>query len=78
MSYKIPRLADAQLDGEVTFGFVLLSIELLIGHSSNIFTNDRGLDESKFDPATLVTLDNVSPDGFWEADMDGSCLFSQL
>lgn len=26
-----------------------------------------GLDESKFDPNTLVTVDNLSPIGFWEA-----------
>ena len=25
-----------------------------------------GLDESKFDPSTLVTFPNVSPNGFWE------------
>jgi len=29
-----------------------------------------GLDPTKFDPSTLVTLDNVSPMGFWEANMD--------
>lgn len=29
-----------------------------------------GLDDSKFDPATLTTLDNVNQNGFWEADMD--------
>lgn len=27
-----------------------------------------GLDESKFDPNSLVTVDNVNPLGFWEAD----------
>ena len=30
-----------------------------------------GLDASKFDASTLVTVDNVSQDGFWEAAMDG-------
>ena len=30
-----------------------------------------GLDTSKFDASTLVTVDNVSQDGFWEAAMDG-------
>ncbi|EPT01339.1 hypothetical protein FOMPIDRAFT_1023268 [Fomitopsis schrenkii] len=30
-----------------------------------------GLDASKFDASTLVTVDNVSEDGFWEAAMDG-------
>ncbi|KAI3613767.1 aspartic-type endopeptidase [Moniliophthora roreri] len=30
-----------------------------------------GLDQTKFDPATLVTVDNVSKTGFWEAAMDG-------
>jgi len=29
-----------------------------------------GLDASKFDPKTLTTLANVSPTGFWEANMD--------
>lgn len=29
-----------------------------------------GLDDTKFNAATLVTVDNVSPVGFWEADMD--------
>jgi len=29
-----------------------------------------GLDETKFDPNTLVTLDNVNEKGFWEATMD--------
>jgi hypothetical protein len=29
-----------------------------------------GLDPNKFDPSTIVTLPNVSPTGFWEADMD--------
>jgi hypothetical protein len=29
-----------------------------------------GLDQSKFDAQTLTTLDNVSPTGFWEANMD--------
>lgn len=28
-----------------------------------------GLDQSKFDPKTLTTLDNVSKNGFWEAAM---------
>lgn len=30
-----------------------------------------GVDQSKFDAATLVTLDNVNTQGFWEANMDG-------
>ncbi|KAK7044185.1 hypothetical protein VNI00_007905 [Paramarasmius palmivorus] len=29
-----------------------------------------GLDQTKFDPASLVTVDNVSKVGFWEAAMD--------
>lgn len=29
-----------------------------------------GKDTSKFDPKTLVTLPNVNPQGFWEAQMD--------
>ncbi|KAG9224715.1 hypothetical protein PTI98_010130 [Pleurotus ostreatus] len=29
-----------------------------------------GLDETKFDPSTLVTVDNLSRVGFWEAAMD--------
>lgn len=29
-----------------------------------------GLDDTKFDAATLVTVNNVSPVGFWEADME--------
>ncbi|KAI0833254.1 acid protease [Trametes gibbosa] len=28
------------------------------------------LDDTKFDASTLVTFDNVSPDGFWEGAMD--------
>ncbi|KAF9046830.1 aspartic peptidase A1 [Hymenopellis radicata] len=31
-----------------------------------------GLDDTKFDPATLVTLDNVNAQGFWEAAVDSS------
>jgi len=31
-----------------------------------------GLDSSKFDPATLVTIPNVSPIGFWEGALDGA------
>lgn len=27
-----------------------------------------GLDQSKFDPQTLVTFNNINKDGFWEAD----------
>jgi len=30
-----------------------------------------GLDEAKFDPSTLTTVENVSPIGFWSAQMDG-------
>ena len=30
-----------------------------------------GLDSSKFVPSTLVNLQNVSPQGFWEASLDG-------
>lgn len=30
-----------------------------------------GLDETKFDPSTLTTVENVSPIGFWSAQMDG-------
>ncbi|KAJ8520161.1 hypothetical protein ONZ45_g2985 [Pleurotus djamor] len=48
-SYKMPRLADQNNDGVITFG---------------------GVDESKFQANTLVTLDNISPVGFWEAEMD--------
>lgn len=29
-----------------------------------------GLDSSKFDANTLITVDNVSQQGFWEADLD--------
>jgi hypothetical protein len=29
-----------------------------------------GLDQSKFNPSTLTTLSNVSPTGFWEANLD--------
>ncbi|KAF8222084.1 aspartic peptidase A1 [Tricholoma matsutake] len=49
-SFKIPRLADKNNTGEVTFG---------------------GLDNTKFDAQTLVTLLNVNPNGFWEAAVDG-------
>ena len=31
-----------------------------------------GLDETKFDPNTLVTVPNVNPNGFWEADFTAS------
>ena len=31
-----------------------------------------GLDESKFDPNTLVTFKNVNQDGFWEGDFTAS------
>jgi hypothetical protein len=31
----------------------------------------RALDESKFDKSTLVTVDNISKTGFWEAGVDG-------
>ncbi|KAI0249141.1 acid protease [Lactifluus subvellereus] len=33
-----------------------------------------GLDTSKFDPQTLVTIDNVSPKGFWEGAVDAVSL----
>ncbi|TRM64838.1 aspartic peptidase domain-containing protein [Schizophyllum amplum] len=33
-----------------------------------------GLDDTKFDATTLTTVDNVSPDGFWEADLDGAAM----
>ncbi|KAF7327456.1 Acid protease [Mycena kentingensis (nom. inval.)] len=36
-----------------------------------------GLDQTKFDPATLVTVDNVSQQGFWEADLDGASVNGQ-
>jgi hypothetical protein len=28
-----------------------------------------GLDQTKFDPSSLVTFDNVNTQGFWEGDM---------
>lgn len=31
-----------------------------------------GLDQTKFDAATLVTIDNVNTDGFWEGAVDSS------
>jgi len=31
-----------------------------------------GLDQSKFDPNTLVTLPNINKDGFWEANFEVS------
>ena len=31
-----------------------------------------GLDQSKFDPKTLVTMPNVNKDGYWEADLAGA------
>ena len=30
-----------------------------------------GLDNSKFNSKTLVTLTNINPKGFWEAPLDG-------
>ena len=33
-----------------------------------------GLDDTKFDANTLTTVENVSPDGFWEADLDGATM----
>ncbi|KAI4527056.1 acid protease [Schizophyllum commune Loenen D] len=33
-----------------------------------------GLDDTKFDASTLTTVENVSPDGFWEADLDGATM----
>ena len=29
-----------------------------------------GLDDTKFDPSTLVTFDNAATNGFWEGAMD--------
>ena len=31
-----------------------------------------GLDQSKFDPSTLITIPNVSQEGFWEGAMDSA------
>ncbi|KAJ7593458.1 aspartic peptidase A1 [Mycena floridula] len=36
-----------------------------------------GLDSSKFDPATLTTLQNVNTQGFWEADVDAATVDGQ-
>lgn len=37
-----------------------------------LFFPFSGLDETKFDAKTLVTLDNVNANGFWEADVDSA------
>ena len=55
-------------DGEITFGFALV-FYFNIATSLNPFLSS-GLDDTKFDSNTLVTLPNVNPQGFWEASMD--------
>jgi hypothetical protein len=65
-SYKIPRKADNKSDGEITFGLVIL----LNVSTIKITLLFRALDATKFDKQTLVTMPNVNPYGFWEADMD--------
>lgn len=34
--------------------------------------SSSGLDNTKFDPQTLVVVPNVNPEGFWEANLDNS------
>ena len=36
-----------------------------------------GLDSTKFDPTTLVTLSNVNRKGFWEANVDDATVGNQ-
>jgi len=36
-----------------------------------------GLDPTKFDPKTLVTVPNVNTRGFWEADLDEATIDGQ-
>ncbi|TFY60050.1 hypothetical protein EVG20_g7565 [Dentipellis fragilis] len=49
VSFKIPRVADATNDGQITFG---------------------GVDPSKFDSSSFVTVPNVSRIGLWEVSID--------
>lgn len=67
-SYKISRFLDKKDDGQITFGSVPLIYPILIIY---LFLCS-GLDETKFDPKTLVTVDNVSKGGFWAAALDSA------
>lgn len=46
-------------------------ISRLVDGKNNGQVTFGGMDTSKFDPVTLVTMGNISPKGFWEAPLDG-------
>ncbi|KAJ7722756.1 aspartic peptidase domain-containing protein [Mycena maculata] len=62
-SYRIPRRSDGVNDGEITFGSVFTT--LITEHTSYL---DSGLDESRFNHGTLVTV-NSTDTGFWVAEL---------
>ncbi|KAG6868061.1 hypothetical protein C0993_007848 [Termitomyces sp. T159_Od127] len=68
-SFKISRLADNKNDGEITFGYV---DGIVASHIYKLMLSciSSGLDTTKFDSNTLVSLDNVNQQGFWEGNMD--------
>lgn len=39
--------------------------------------HNSGLDPTKFDPKTLITVPNVNTRGFWEANLDAATIDGQ-
>ncbi|KAG6844956.1 hypothetical protein H0H87_002070 [Tephrocybe sp. NHM501043] len=56
--------------GLVTDAITSYKISRLADNKNDGEITFGGLDDTKFDAATLVTLDNVNAQGFWEGDMD--------
>ncbi|KAF9048515.1 aspartic peptidase A1 [Panaeolus papilionaceus] len=58
--------------GLITDPIVSFKISRLADDKNDGEITFGGLDTTKFDQNTLVTLPNVNPDGFWEAALDAS------
>jgi hypothetical protein len=65
----VESLAELGLIGEAITSYKLGRVS--DGHNDGEITFG-GLDETKFDPNTLVTFPNVSPYGYWEGDVSVS------
>ena len=63
----VEALAKAGLIGDAITSY---KISRLADNKNDGEITFGGLDETKFDPNTLVTFDNVATNGFWEGAMD--------
>lgn len=63
----VESLAEA---GSIKDAIVSFKLSRLADQTNDGEVTFGGLDQSKFDPNTLVTLQNVNKEGFWEAAID--------